>query len=92
MQLEKSENLKFVMQLSKQETTFHGNLDEYDRLKHSVQEHLKHKIKDSLFQSQKRTGTEASFWSATEKVHQRERAEITAKEEVQKIVEIACTG
>ena len=37
-------------------------------------------------------GEKACFWSTSKKVHQRERAEITAEEKVQQILEIAYTG
>ena len=54
--------------------------------------HLEQKIRDFLFKARNKLEEKACFWSTSKKVHQRERAEITAEEKVQQILEIAYTG
>ena len=54
MQIEKSEELKYVLQVYAQETTFGGKGYDYCRSKLMAQRLLEHKLKDSHFNARNR--------------------------------------
>ena len=54
MQVETSEELKYLLQVYAQETTFGDNKDDYCRLKLVAQRHLDQKINDSHFKARNR--------------------------------------
>ena len=49
MQLDKSDELKFVMQVYMQETTFQGKPYEYERLQQFAHRYMEQKTWDSMF-------------------------------------------
>ena len=49
MQLEKSDELKFIMQMHEPETIFQGKPHEYERRKQCVPKDVEQKTRDSLF-------------------------------------------
>ena len=75
MQLEKSDELKFIVQVYKQATIFQGKPYACDRLEQLVHQFSEQKTRDSLFTAGEQTGWENSFWSTSNQV---------AKETVQK--------
>ena len=80
--------------VKKQETPFQGKPCEHERLKQVVQKHLFGTEDQGIsVQSQKQIGGESLLLEHHQKkVHRGERAEITAEEKVQQILEIAYTG
>ena len=56
MKLEKSDELKFIVQVSKQETTFQGKPYACDRLEQLVHQFSEQKTRDSLFTAGEQTG------------------------------------